>query len=75
MPAHTAQNFQPAEPGQHDVENDQSVSAREDALDASLTVVHGIQLEPLGLEIFGEQFGQASIVVNSQDALHKKGSL
>ena len=74
MPAHPPQHLQAPETGQHDVEDHQRIAARQDALDACLTVVHRFQLEALRLQVLGEQFGQASIVVDGQDALHKSGS-
>ena len=74
LPAHPAQHLQPADAGQHHVEHHDGVAARQDALDAGLAVVDGFQRKPFRLEIFGEQFRQAGVVVYREDALHTSGT-
>ena len=63
-----AQNFKPANTGQHDVEDDQRIGAGNRALQAQRTVVDGLDLEALGFQILPDEFTKLYVIIDDQYA-------
>src|SRR3954449_4414848 len=65
-----AKNFEPVDPRQHDIENNQHVIALRRAGEASLTVMLRLRFKALGGEILSNQAAEFHIIVDDQDAIH-----
>ncbi|MNF07421.1 hypothetical protein D3C80_2075980 [compost metagenome] len=69
MAAYATTDAQAVFAGEHEVENHQVGLAVDDASCCAATVALDRNLETVGLEVLGREFGQALVVFDDQDAV------
>ena len=72
--ADAPQHFETIDPGQHDIQHHQQVTAAGGALQAALAVMHGIDHEAFRLQILAHQRAKFDIIVDHQNTFHVSGS-
>ncbi len=73
--SHPAQHIKAAHPGEHQVEHDQRMLARERPLKPAGDIMHGFDLETFVAHACREQLTEIDVVVDDKHAIHGDFSL